>query len=83
MDLKKIQATLDNVRKESSHLDWTMAIYKANMKYQELYILGLSLTYRKTCDWWLEIGDDLEAYLDRNPYLEAKLKSWYFNNQNN
>lgn len=81
MKLDEIAEKLKTVRQDSRDLDWQMALYKANLNYRTHYIEGLSLNYRKTCAWWIEIGDDLVEYYKKNPIGEARLKKWYFENR--
>lgn len=78
MDLKDLEKKLNVVRQESRDLDWYMAVYKANKNYREKYIDGLSLNYRQCCEWWHEIGDDLFVFFKREPFFEAQIKKWYF-----
>lgn len=78
MELNEIENKLRAVRQDSRDLDWQMALYKANLKYRERYIHGLSPNYRQICEWWVEICDDLVEYFKKNTMLEARMKKWYF-----
>ena len=78
MELNKTRITLQNIRNDLDLLEWNTALARAEIKYKENYINGLSLYYRKTmCSWWREIGDSIIDYLERNPQLEELLKKNY------